>query len=345
MQRVLAASGSTTHMAARPGLSGSSRARAATAAATARLTPAGRGNALRLAMPQHAGAAAAGPRTRAPVRVSAAADPAVKLTGDDLKEANRKQMRTVRMWHCRGHPHAAHRGPGWPRSPGVNGGADSSAGGCAGMGWPAGRPLAFNRRRGRTSHGLSYEGPPTCPHAPPPGQLFPSTLHATAPPTQPPQLPSSLKVFDFELWRKHRSSARYWRHITGIFESRIVSGSSVLCRGLGTALAWERAQTARKGLQMVRRAGTCLQRISGGPLSNTRRPPRSPPPNSTTTAHSPRPPVPLSLPLSQVSGLAAPLGYVAALSTTVALYHVLAEVRAAGGGCGARRAAAGAPAA
>ncbi|PSC69999.1 low-CO2 inducible [Micractinium conductrix] len=148
MQRVLAASGSTTHMAARPGLSGSSRARAATAAATARLTPAGRGNALRLAMPQHAGAAAAGPRTRAPVRVSAAADPAVKLTGDDLKEANRKQMRTV---------------------------------------------------------------------------------------------------FDFELWRKHRSSARYWRHITGIFESRIVSG------------------------------------------------------------------------------LAAPLGYVAALSTTVALYHVLAE--------------------
>lgn len=32
-----------------------------------------------------------------------------------------------------------------------------------------------------------------------------------------------MQVFDFELWKRHRSSSRYWRHITGLFESRIVS--------------------------------------------------------------------------------------------------------------------------
>jgi hypothetical protein len=40
----------------------------------------------------------------------------------------------------------------------------------------------------------------------------------------PPYLPARLQVFDFERWKKHRSSSRYLRHALGIFESRIVSG-------------------------------------------------------------------------------------------------------------------------
>lgn len=66
------------------GLSSSSRL-------ATRLLPAGRVNALRAA-----GAASSQARQRASLRVAAAADPAVKLSGDDLKEANRKAMRTVR---------------------------------------------------------------------------------------------------------------------------------------------------------------------------------------------------------------------------------------------------------
>lgn len=91
MQRVLAASCAQTQMVQRQpvGLSGSGRA------AAARLAPAGRTNPLRAAAP----AAQAPARQRAAMRVAATADPAVKLTGDDLKEANRKAMRTVR---CKG---------------------------------------------------------------------------------------------------------------------------------------------------------------------------------------------------------------------------------------------------
>jgi putative membrane protein len=33
-----------------------------------------------------------------------------------------------------------------------------------------------------------------------------------------------LQVFDFERWKKHRSSSRYLRHALGFFESRIVAG-------------------------------------------------------------------------------------------------------------------------
>ncbi|KAL4435491.1 hypothetical protein ABPG77_006253 [Micractinium sp. CCAP 211/92] len=116
MQCALATSGVQTPrmMQRQPvGLSSSSRL-------AARLLPAGRVNALRAAS-----AASSQARQRASLRVAATADPAVKLSGDDLKEANRKAMRTV---------------------------------------------------------------------------------------------------FDFDLWKRHRSSSRYWRHITGIFESRTVSG-------------------------------------------------------------------------------------------------------------------------
>lgn len=58
--------------------------------------------------------------------------------------------------------------------------------------------------------------------------------HLTSPahPTRPP--PSCLQVFDFDLWKRHRSSSRYWRHITGIFESRTVSPAAPrdTCPGL-----------------------------------------------------------------------------------------------------------------
>lgn len=89
MQRVLAASGTPTQMRQPSCLSGSSRARSTASAAAARLGPAGRANALRCAPAP----VAAGSRQRAPLRVAATAE--VKLSGDDLKEANRKKMRTV----------------------------------------------------------------------------------------------------------------------------------------------------------------------------------------------------------------------------------------------------------
>lgn len=102
MQRVLAASGAQPQMVQRQpmGLSGSSRA------AAARLAPAGRTNPLRAAVP----AAQAAARQRAAMRVAATADPAVKLTGDDLKEANRKAMRTVRLGGRLGIPSGAPSG-------------------------------------------------------------------------------------------------------------------------------------------------------------------------------------------------------------------------------------------
>lgn len=88
MQCALATSGVQTPqmMQRQPvGLSSSSRL-------AARLLPAGRVNALRAAS-----AASSQARQRASLRVAATADPAVKLSGDDLKEANRKAMRTVRV--------------------------------------------------------------------------------------------------------------------------------------------------------------------------------------------------------------------------------------------------------
>lgn len=93
MQCALATSGVQTPqmMQRQPvGLSSSSRL-------AARLAPAGRVNALRAAS-----AASSQARQRASLRVAATADPAVKLSGDDLKEANRKAMRTVRAQRWEG---------------------------------------------------------------------------------------------------------------------------------------------------------------------------------------------------------------------------------------------------
>lgn len=34
---------------------------------------------------------------------------------------------------------------------------------------------------------------------------------------------ATAQVADFDFWKRHRSSARYWRHVTGIFDSRTAS--------------------------------------------------------------------------------------------------------------------------
>jgi hypothetical protein len=43
-------------------------------------------------------------------------------------------------------------------------------------------------------------------------------------------------VFDFERWKKHRSSSRYLRHVLGLGESKIVS---VVSCWLTCASGWE----------------------------------------------------------------------------------------------------------
>jgi hypothetical protein len=35
-----------------------------------------------------------------------------------------------------------------------------------------------------------------------------------------------LQVFDFDRWKKHRSSSRYLRHVLGLFDSKVFQGLS-----------------------------------------------------------------------------------------------------------------------
>ena len=62
---------------------------------------------------------------------------------------------------------------------------------------------------------------PTAPNralsSPPVLPCFPASSHS---PTQ---------VYDFDAWKRHRSSGRYWRHMKGIFKSRTVSPCMPAC--------------------------------------------------------------------------------------------------------------------
>lgn len=143
-----------------------------------------------------------------------------------------------------------------------------------------------------------------------------------APPDHPTCPRPRLQVFDFDLWKRHRSSSRYWRHITGIFESRTVSPipgmRTLIPRAAGSPEREPRCAAARVGFLPHRQPPTRLNlirapppRLASPPLSRLRSCPASPAPVCPT----------------QVSGLAAPLAYVMTLSSAVAAYHVLAEVR------------------
>jgi hypothetical protein len=109
-------------------------------------------------------------------------------------------------------------------------------------------------------------------------------------------------VYDFEAWKRHRSSGRYWRHMQGIFKSRTVRTACV---------------PAMPGAPILL---PCL------PLPL---PLRSPAPCSPRTNPASRLPLPLprtpSPPL-QVRWMGAPLAYVMSVATTVAVYHSLADI-------------------
>ena len=208
------------------GMSGSSLAARARAAAP---VPAAR---LGAACPALAAPCTSRRAERRRLRVAATAAPEkaepVKLTGDDLKEANRKGMRTVRALAGRWvTPVGGMRGGAAlmfqprPAAPAAarrrrlchHSAAQSGDRAPAGPGGAAGRASLPLQRRG-----LQRGAPPT-----------PAPWHHPSLPPNPLQLPNQ-QVFDFELWKKHRSSSRYLRHIVGLGESRIVSAACCLPR-------------------------------------------------------------------------------------------------------------------
>lgn len=197
------------------GLGGSRLQRAAApVAAAARL-----GSALPAGLLQ-ARPAAARRADRSALRVSATASPEaapVKLSGDDLKEANRKQMRSVRSLppvavsaHTPGHPACSAVQPASATK--------QHAAACQQLHVSALQHAVLMPRS--ISWGSGGSGDPTTPPTPPGGH--PSQL--TPPLPACPPVPAA-QVFDFDLWKKHRSSSRYLRHIVGLGESRIVSRS------------------------------------------------------------------------------------------------------------------------
>lgn len=152
------------------------------------------------------------------------------------------------------------------------------------------------------------------------GHTLPTHNPASLTPSKPPLQPqlSSLQVFDFELWKKHRSSSRYLRHILGLYNSRIVSLPACLS---SSSAGWPGVSLACvcTELRGVRASVGCAVPLPAAlPASWLPSVPKQTLPPHLPACHATHP--------LQVSGLMSPLLYVMSLSLGVACYNAAADV-------------------
>ena len=120
-----------------------------------------------------------------------------------------------------------------------------------------------------------------------------TTDHTTPLPT--PSLPPSLQTFDFERWRTHRSSSRFWRHMAGLAQSNTVrkkTEAALPTPCIGCTLC---------GLTTVQRLALAWPAHASAPLS------QQPPPQPAPPSHAPGLPRPVCLPAGAGAGAAAGL--------------------------------------
>lgn len=77
------------------------------------------------------------------------------------------------------------------------------------------------------------------------------------------------QVADFEFWKKHRSSSRYWRHVKGMLDSRTLSWvagplSYVMLLTTGVCLYYTLAEVRCKLRKTNLRSSLCIRGMCGG---------------------------------------------------------------------------------